>query len=151
MRKEIEITIEAGRDEGKTFRISEMPVSKLEKWSARALIALFGAEVPSDVAGLAKTSNAMALAGVVMRGLSGIDWQKAEPLYDELLEQIAIIPDPNRPAVCVKLHPKNLDAHVEDLPTILRLRLEVVALSLNFGEGGEDWTSRLATILPRQA
>ena len=35
MRKDMTITIEEGRDTGKTFRVTEMPVSRLEKWCAR--------------------------------------------------------------------------------------------------------------------
>ena len=35
------ITIETGRDAGKVYRVTEMPASKLEKWAARALLALF--------------------------------------------------------------------------------------------------------------
>lgn len=150
MRKEIEITIEDGRDAGKLFRVTEMPVSRLEKWACRALIALFGAELPPDVASLAQTSNAMALASGVMRGISGLDWKVAEPLYDELLAQIAIIPRRERPLDTIQICPQNLDAHIEDLSTIFRLRLEVVALSLNFGEGGEGLTSRLFTTLAQQ-
>ncbi len=150
MRKEIEITIEEGRDAGKTFRITEMSVSKLEKWACRALIALFGVNIPPDVANLAKTSNTMALAGAVMRGLSGLDWKLAEPLYDELIEQVAIIPNMSHPRNVIKLCPQNIDNHIEEIGTIMRLRLEVVALSLNFGAGGEGLTSRLSTILSPQ-
>ena len=37
------IAIDKGRDAGKTFKVKEMPVTKLEKWAARALLAVFGA------------------------------------------------------------------------------------------------------------
>ena len=30
------IAIDKGRDAGKTFKVKEMPVTKLEKWAARA-------------------------------------------------------------------------------------------------------------------
>ena len=151
MRKEIEITIEEGRDAGKTFRVTEMAVSKLEKWSCRALIALFGVNIPDDLAKLAKTSNSMALASAVMRGLSGLDWKLAEPLYDELIEQVAIVPNMSHPHNVIKLCSQNLDNHIEELSTIMRLRAEVIALSLNFGEGGEGLTCRLTEILSPRA
>ncbi len=147
MLKEKIITIDTGRDAGKAFRVAEMPVSRLEKWACRALFALFGADVPADAAALAKTSNSAALASVVMRGLSNLRWELAEPLYDELLAQIGRIPNTAKTNVYVPLSPDNLDAHVEDVSTIFRLRLEVVTLSLGFLEGGEDWTSRLASTL----
>lgn len=150
MLKEKIITIDSGRDAGKTFRIAEMPVSRLEKWACRALFALFGADLPADAAALAKTSNAAALAAVVMRGLSGLRWELAEPLYDELLVQISRVPNAAKANVYVPLNPDNLDAHIEDVSTIFRLRMEVVTLSLGFLEGGEDWTSRLASTLSPQ-
>ena len=36
------IAIDKGRDAGKTFKGKEMPVTKLEKRAARALLAVFG-------------------------------------------------------------------------------------------------------------
>lgn len=151
MLTEKNITMETGRDAGKMFRVVEMPVSRLEKWACRAMVALFGANVPADAAELAKTSNAAALAAGVMRGLSGLRWELAEPLYDELLAQISRVPKPERPLETIALRPDNLDAHVEDVATIFRLRLEVLSLSLGFLSGGEAWTSRLSAILGPQA
>ena len=43
------IAIDKGRDAGKTFKVKEMPVTKLEKWAARALLAVFGSEMPADI------------------------------------------------------------------------------------------------------
>ena len=39
-RKEIEITIEEGRDAGKTFKITEMPAVPADRWVTRALCLL---------------------------------------------------------------------------------------------------------------
>lgn len=148
MRKDMTITIEEGRDAGKTFRVTEMPVSRLEKWCARALLAIFGAEgdIPAHIAGLAQTSSgaAVAAASSMLRGLKGLSWEKAEPLYDELLDFIVRVPRPERPEAVVQLRQDNLDAHIEDVATSFRLRLEVVALSLGFSESGGAWASLLA-------
>ena len=58
------ITIDTGRDAGKTFEITEMPVSRLEKWAARALVALMGQAMPPEMAQAARQSGAVALASL---------------------------------------------------------------------------------------
>ena len=62
MRKEITITIESGRDVGKSFHVTEMSASQVEKWAARALLVLMGGNGQMDAAvkGLSKTSSASA-------------------------------------------------------------------------------------------
>lgn len=144
------ITMDKGRDAGKTYQVREMPVSRLEKWAMRALLAIFGAdtpaELPSDVSRLAAGSNAAALVSAGLRGLSSLRWELVEPLYDELLGQIDVVPDVDKPAVVLRLHKGNLDNHVEDVATIVRLRGEVLGLSLNFLSDGGDWTSRLSAM-----
>lgn len=126
------ITIEEGRDMGKTFVVTEMPASKLEKWSARALLALFNGHVPATVAEQARGSNATALAGVVMSGLNGVSWEQVEPLYDELLTYAHRIPDTARPADRIPLNKNNVDAHIQDMGTLLRLRAAVLEVCFDF-------------------
>ena len=137
------IAIDKGRDAGKTFKVKEMPVTKLEKWAARALLAVFGSEMPADI----RTLSAAALLSAGLRGLSGLRWEQAEPLYDELLGQIYRVPNPHKPDDAIRLTPQNLDAHVEDVDTIYRLRWEAIAVCLDFLHGGEGLTSRLSQIL----
>ena len=66
-----------GRDKGKTFKITEMPALKAEKWATRAFLALAasGLDLPTDV-------NA-GMAGIAALGLDvfrNLDFEKAEPL-----------------------------------------------------------------------
>ncbi len=136
------IAIDKGRDAGKTFKVKEMPVTKLEKWGAR-----FGSEMPADIRTLSASSNTAALLSAGLRGLSGLRWEQAEPLYDELLGQIYRVPNPGKPDDVIRLTPHNLDAHVEDVGTIYRLRWEAIAVCLDFLQGGEGLTSRLSSIL----
>ena len=145
------ITIDGGRDGGKTFRVREMSALQLEKWAARALIAIFGsqADIPPELAEAAQSSNTVALAQAGMRCLSGLDWEKVEPLYDELLRQVDRVPDIDRPEAVVRLHNGNADAHVASAGTLLRLRAEVVALCLGFSTDGVSWGSLPATLLGR--
>ena len=131
------ITIDSGRDKGKTFVAQEMPATRLEKWSARALLALFNGNMPADIAEQTRGSNAAALAQSVISGLSGVSWELVEPLYDELLTCVSRIPDPANPGARVPLNPANADAHVRDAVTLLRLRVAVLEVCFDmFGAGG---------------
>lgn len=145
------ITIETGRDAGKVYRVTEMPASKLEKWAARALLALFAGDVPADVVQMARGSNAAALVGNVMSGLGSLRWEDVEPLYDELLTCVARVPDPGRPEVVVQLVAANVDAHVQDVTTLWRLRAEALELCFGFFGIGGGLSSRLRDALHPQA
>lgn len=127
--KTIEIESE-GRDKGKTFLVTEMPASKLERWSARALVAVLGGNVPADIQMAAKVSSAAAFASVLNKVLSGLQWDALEPLYSEMLDCIAYVPDPSKKAT-VQLKVSNVDNFIEEVPTLLKLRLAV--LEVNFG------------------
>ena len=113
MRKEVTITIESGRDAGKTFHIVEMSASHVEKWAARALLVILGGNSQMDdaVKDLSKTSSASALVSVGLGALSNVSWDKVEPLYDELLPQVAVVPDADKPNAKIVLRPANVDNH----------------------------------------
>lgn len=126
-RRTIDIRIETpGRDEGKVFRIREMSASQAERWAARALLALghSGADIPDDIA-------AAGFAGVVslgIRAFAAIPWEIAEPLLDEMMSCVSIMPDPSRPVVIRPL----IEDDIEEVMTRLRLREEVIALHVGF-------------------
>lgn len=140
------IEIETGRDAGKRFEITEMPVSRLEKWAARALIALFGQAVPPDMSAMAENSNALAVMSLGLKtlpsALAGLDWHRAEPLYDELLRQIAVV---TAQGARVPLRPENIDNHVFDVATMFRLRYEAVAINFAFFPDAGAWNSLLGS------
>ena len=143
------IAIEDGRDKGKTFKVREMPASRLEKWSARALLALFAGNVPVDVARQATGSNAVALASSLVAGLGTLRWEDVEPLYDELLTCVFRVPDPARPDTVIQLNAANLDAHVQDLSTLLRLRVAVLEVCFDFFGRDGGLYSRLTAAADR--
>lgn len=143
------ITITTGRDAGKVYKVTEMPASRLEKWAARALLALFAGNVPVDVAQMARGSNAAALVSSVMSGLGSLRWDDVEPLYDELLTCVARVPDPARPDAVVQLVPDNIDMHVRDMATLLRLRAAVLEVCFDFFGTDGGLFSRLTTAADR--
>jgi hypothetical protein len=126
-RKEITITIEdSGRDQGKVFLIKEMAASQAEKWAARAFLALAksGVDIPDDIenAGLA------GIAALGVKALSGMTFAEAEPLLDEMMACVSIIPDPKRPSVTRHL----IEDDIEEIKTRLKLRAEVFKIHFDF-------------------
>lgn len=130
------VTIDApGRDQGRTFVITEMPASQAEAWAIRAFLAMArgGVDVPDDIAN-------MGLAGVALMGLDGLRhlrWEDAEPLLDEMWDTIQIVPERSRPNVMRGL----VETDVEEIVTRLRLRKEVLALHVDFSSAGSPSTS----------
>ena len=126
-RKEIQITISAeGDDRGKVFLLRRMSAMKAEKWATRALLALArsGVDVPDDVA-------SRGLAGIASYGvhaLSGVQFAEAEPLLDEMMQCVEVVPDRNRPAFSRPL----VEEDIDEVGTILLLRREILALHLGF-------------------
>ena len=129
-----------GRDKGKTFKITEMPAMKAEKWATRALLALLhsGIEVPDDAA------NA-GLAGIAAMGIAafaGLKWQDADPLLEEMMTCVQIIPDASNPMVVRPI--MEMADDIEEVSTLFFLRKEVLELHLGFSIADKLSTSALS-------
>lgn len=127
-RKTAIITIDSpGRDLGKVFEITEMSATRAEKWATRALLALLksGIEIPDDIA----SAGLAGVAAMGIRAFGGLDFADAEPLLQEMLNCVVLIPDPSRPQV---KRPIRTDDDIEEVATLLRLREEVLSLHLGF-------------------
>ena len=139
MRKTKTITIPktGGRDAGKTFLLTEMDAFRTEKWSQRALLAIAagGVDIPEEV--LRMGAGAVMAAG--FRALMTMAFQDAEPLLDEMLSCVEIVPDPKYPAVVRKLDVED----VEEVKTLLLLRSEVIELHTGFSPAA--FLSKLGT------
>lgn len=126
MRKEIVITLQ-DRDQEWTFKIKEMPATRLESWIIRALLLLgsSGIKVPggSDI----RAAGAY-LAKSGLSALSSLDYDKVQPLLDELLGCCSRVLD-NLEERCT---PQSVDAYILDVTTLFRLRVEAVKLNLGF-------------------
>ena len=126
-RKTLKLKIkDEGRDLGKTFVITEMSARHGHQWATRALFAVMngGVEIPDNImsAGLA------GLAAIGIQALGQVSIDVAEPLLDELLECVEIMPDPGKPEVTRAL----IDDDLEEIATIFKLQKEVLALHINF-------------------
>lgn len=128
-RKTTTVTIaRAGRDAGKVFLLTEMPATQAEKWAARAFLALAksGVEIPDDIA----TAGLAGIAAVGVKAFTGVSFEAAEPLMDEMFGCVKIIPDPSKPMVVRAL----IEDDTEEVATRLQLRQEVLALHVDFSQ-----------------
>lgn len=127
MKKEVLYTVSLeGRDKGKVFKLTEMPAAQAEKWGIRALMAMTrgGVEVPDAV-------MSEGIAGLARFGVGALlkaDFRDVEPLLDEMMCCIQIVPDPAQQNVVRSL----VDSDIEEVPTIFVLRRALFALQTGF-------------------
>ena len=115
-----------GRDNGKSYLITEMPCEQAEDWAMRALLAIgrSGANIPDDVL----NSGMAGIASITLRAFFGLDPNEARVLMAEMFQCVRIIPDPSRPSVSRPL----IDGDIEEVATRLMLRSEIMEIHLGF-------------------
>lgn len=117
-----------GRDKGKHFLLTEMPVTKTEDWAIRALLALGSANV--EIPDGAFQLGAAALAEVGLKKLFAISADQMRPLLSELMECVEYIPNPKIPQVTVKF--PIFESQIEEVSTLLKIKWEVLKLHMDF-------------------
>lgn len=131
MRKTVEVVVrEKNRDEGKTFLITEMSAYDAESWANRAFLALSEAslDLPPGLEG-----GGMPAFMEIVRLFGHVRFPTLKPLMDELLDCVAVQPDPTNKAftrALVRGQAGNDD--VEEVSTYQLLRQEVASLHVNF-------------------
>ncbi len=130
MRKEIELSL---TDRGKElcFILREMPATQLEKWLMRAVLLLSQSNrnAQSDTDDNALTYGVHKLFSQKgINALLDVDFEKAEPLIDELLTCVHRKID----SALMAVTPQNVDTFIEDVQTLFCLRMEVIKLNLDF-------------------
>ncbi|PIT38694.1 hypothetical protein [Snodgrassella alvi] len=129
-RKTKDITIESGRDAGKSFRITEMPILQADKWAQRALFAIARAGV--DTSSINMNGGMLEMARLALDVVGKIDPEVGGDLLDELLSCVQIIPTGGVPRSLV------MDSDIEDIKTLFVLRKEVLALHIDFLKNGNS-------------
>lgn len=126
------ITIEKGRDEGKIFVITEMPITKADNWAMRALFAIANGGI--DIEGINPNMGMLGMAQVAIKALSGIKPDVGIPLLDELLECVQVLPSSGNARALI------IDSDIKDLSTMFTLRKEVLSIHIDFltQGGGSD-------------
>lgn len=131
-RKTINYTIQDdGRDKGKMFVLTEMPASRAESWAMRAILALMagGVDMPEGFENLGMSG----MAEVGIRAISGLKWEVAEPLLDEMWSCVQFVPDPAKPHVVRNL----IEEDIEEIQTRIKIRMEVWKLHIGFFNLGD--------------
>lgn len=121
------VEISGGRDDGKVFKVTELPPMRSYKWIIRAIkmLAASGIELPQGTESL----GIAGLAGINFKDLAAqIDWHELEPLLDELMVCVTMIPDKNNQAVSRPL----VASDVEDALTFAKLQQEAFFIHVNF-------------------
>ena len=115
-----------GRDEGKTFLLTEMSARQGEEWAMKVLLALMASNVnlPEGFENLGMA----ALAQMGLKALTGLKWEVLEPLLAEMFENIEIIPD----AAKTHVHRSLIEDDIEEILTRVKLRAEVWNLNMGF-------------------
>ncbi|MGE9547621.1 hypothetical protein [Snodgrassella sp. CS2] len=129
-RKTKDITIESGRDAGKSFRITEMPILQADKWAQRAIFAIARAGV--DTCSINMNGGMLEMARLALDVVGKIDPEVGGDLLDELLSCVQIIPTGGVPRSLV------MDSDIEDIKTLFVLRKEVLALHIDFLKNGNS-------------
>lgn len=129
MRKSINYVVtDTGRDNGKTYVLTEMSADKAEKWAMRALLAMVnsGYDVPQS----ALSGGFGGLVEVGFKGLFSIRWDLLEPLMDEMMQCVQFMPNRATPHVIRPL----FDGDIEEVLTLPKLRWEILKLHADFLE-----------------
>lgn len=135
-RKELYYTVsEEGRDKGKVFKITEAPAMQTDKWISRAMLALnrTGVKIPDEIMNLG-------LIGVLVGGihkLSGVAWEDLEPLLDELMSCVMVVPTPSKSDITRKV----MIDDIEEVMTLSVLRKEVFQLHVGFSTPADPLNS----------
>lgn len=126
-RKHVFVTIDQeGRDLGKVFKLTEQSALVIDKWANRAThsIVRAGGVLPDEIV-------KMGIIGILSIGfhrLMHIPWVELEPLLDELMTCVQIVPTPDQPNVVRNL----FSTDIEEVQTYRTLREQVFVLHTGF-------------------
>lgn len=125
------------RDNGKTFKLTEMDAYRGQDWALRALLALAasGVQLPDGA-----TSNGWAgLAGFGVTALLQAPYGALKPLLEEMLVQAQYIHAEGAPPQAIKPGPNCV---VEEIKTFLTLQMALVKLHTGFSPAASTPTSK---------
>ena len=133
MRKEITVTLN-DRGNELTFRIREMPATKVERWiiklaGALSATGVFSADVADGVDAQKAIADFLLKGGLSKLGAVTKDYDEViQPLIDELYTCV----EQKVGNAYFALTPDVIDAKIEDVRTLFNLQKEIVKLHLDF-------------------
>ena len=133
MRKEVTVTLN-DRGNDLTFRIKEMPATKVERWiiklaGALSATGVFSADVADGVDAQKAIADFLLSGGLSKLGMVTKDYDEViQPLIDELYTCV----EQKVGNAYFALTPDVIDAKIEDVRTLFNLQKEIVKLHLDF-------------------
>lgn len=125
------VTVSAeGRDQGKSFVLTEMSAADAEEWAMRIFLALTraGIDIPGDVmgGGMAAISGVLPgiMANLLLNGVGGLHYDEVRPLLAQMMDCVRI----KEEMATRELTPDD----IEEVGTRLFLRGEVFKLHTGF-------------------
>ena len=150
-RKTKTLVIESGRDKGKSFLITEMPVTRADKWANTALLAMLrgGVDVGNvnfgliadtigvgDAPKIDPMGGMLELARITIAGLGNVTETVGQELLDQLINDCAQVISSGG----VVRQMLSIDDEIEDLKTLWMLRKESLLLHIDFLADGSSQT-----------
>jgi hypothetical protein len=108
-----------GRDDGKSFRITEVPPLDMVNFMLRLMAALRAADMDEILGLFGSGDDAQANVSAVFSVLRGCDPAGVKALIDDALRYVEISPDPQHPGVFRRLDVANDLKEVQTLGQIL--------------------------------
>ena len=152
-RKTKTLVIESGRDQGKSFLITEMPVTRADKWANTALLAMLRGGVDiggvdfgliadtlqkkeGDAPKIDPMGGMLELARITIAGLGNVTETVGQELLDQLINDCAQVISSGG----VVRQMLSIDDEIEDLKTLWMLRKESLLLHIDFLADGSSQT-----------
>ena len=150
-RKTKTLVIDSGRDQGKSFLITEMPVTRADKWANTALLAMLrgGVDVGNvnfgliadtigvgDAPKIDPMGGMLELARITIAGLGNVTETVGQELLDQLINDCAQVISSGG----VVRQMLSIDDEIEDLKTLWMLRKESLLLHIDFLADGSSQT-----------
>lgn len=141
MRKNTTVILQ---DDGRElhFKITQMTARQQERWINRVIMLLAGSNGLESALDSLQSKLKKGKYEELLRVVGALKYEDVEPLYDELLECCAHIPDPGNQNFAVQLNASNVDSVVGEVKTLYRLRMEALKLNFSFFNNGEKSPSQ---------
>ena len=145
MRKESYITL---LDEGRelNFKLTQMSAMQQTRWASKAVILLAATGVVKsltrfEVDKLQKQFEAEGL-DMVLDLIGKLDYDKVEPLFNELLTCAAYIPDKQNLHFVTAITANNIDSIVTDFKNVYKLAIEAFKVNFTVSAAGNSSPTR---------
>lgn len=145
MRKEVFITLQDGGNDV-MFRITQMSAMQQARWTSKALIMLAATGVVTNLNmfEVDKLQKQFEKDGIKMLVdlIGKLEFEKVEPLLNELLACCAHVPDKTNRNFVVNVTADNLDSVIGDFQNVYKLAIEAFKVNFTFSAAGSPSPTR---------